>query len=84
MKMNCLQWPFIKYPCLYDKNHRFHKKKNVAQKAWEAAADELDFAEDGTNFFCYFDVFTDFFLFYPFLPNIPFQYPGIARLSHRS
>ena len=29
------------------------------------------------------DVFNDY-IFYPFIPNVPFQYPGIAKLSHRS
>ena len=54
-----------KYPCLYDKSHRFHKEKNVVQNAWEAVTDELDF------------------IFYPFFSNVPFQYSGMAKLSHR-
>ena len=29
----------------------------VAQNAWEAAADELDFVENGKNDFCYFQCF---------------------------
>ena len=46
-----------KYPWSYDKSHRSHKEKNVVQNAWEGVADELNFAEDGKNFFCYFRCF---------------------------
>ena len=46
-----------KYPCLYDKSHRFHKEKNVAQKTWVVVADQLDFVEDGKNFFSHFRCF---------------------------
>ena len=46
-----------KDPCLYDKNHRSHKEKNVVQNAWKAVVDELDFVEDGKTFLCYFRYF---------------------------
>ena len=46
-----------KYPGIYDKSHKSHKEKYVVQNAWEAVADELDFVEDGNNFFCDFQCF---------------------------
>ena len=69
-----------KYPCLYDKSHRSHKEKNMVQNACEAAANELNFVE---KTFAIFDVFIDN-IFYPFLLNVPFKYPGIATLRHCS
>ena len=39
------------YPGLYDNRHRSHKEKNAGQNAWEAVVDQLDFVEEGNNFF---------------------------------
>ena len=66
-----------KYLWLYDESHRSHKEKNVVQNAWEVVATEWDFAEDGITSSAIFNVFIDY-IFYPFLPNFPFQYPGIT------
>ena len=53
-------------------------KKNAVQNAWDALVDELDFFEDITISSAIFDIFIDY-IFYPFLPNVPFQFPETAK-----
>ena len=53
-------------------------ENKVVQNAWEAIDDESDFIE---KTFAIFDVFINY-IFYPFLPNVPFEYSEIAKLRH--
>ena len=52
-------------------------ENKVVQNGWEAV-DESDFTE---KTFAIFDVFINY-IFYPFLPNVPFEYSQIAKLRH--
>ena len=38
------------YPCLYDKNKKEYKDKNVCENAWGKVVEKLEFIENGECF----------------------------------